>query len=789
MAVFKPGPDKPVYHNPKSTQKSVPLLDVFTNGIFGHEFDMFDIFGWFGQTGKYTASFVFTDINYSVASENDQETMFYGYEDILNALDHNHLAQITIMNKHYDDKQLKKAINVSEKGDAYDEYRDELNKVNFDRATQGFNSIVQQKIITVSCRKRFEEAKTYFNRVEGNLKNYFGRIGSDCRRLSTLERLKLFHDFYRPGEEAFFNVDLEDIKKRGHYVNNYICPWGMKFEDDYFKIGNKFGRVLFLSDYPSALEDSFIAEMTDLPKPLVLSIDLISKSPDEANRIISRIITNIEADIAKHTKKSNEAGNWNASIPPHLERKLAHAKKLQHDIQERDQRLILANVTVLHMADSLQELNIDTDNLLSMARSRMVQFGVCLYQQEAGLNTCLPFGVRQTGFLRTLTTEAAAVMIPFTTQEVWDEGGFCYGINEISKNLVIANRRLLMNGNGFILGVPGSGKSFMAKAEIANIFLSTDDDILIVDPENEFSELAKIFGASASVFDIKAGSKHHLNAMELNRYYDGEDDPIALKSDMVVSLIEMTTKGRFIEGTDSILDRCILRLLDGLKPGENKTLNDLYDMLLEQKEPLAQDIALRLEIFTKGSLNTFAHPTNVNLDNRLVVFNIRQLGPTMKAMGMMIILDNIMNRVTYNMSRGKRTWVYMDELHVLYKYELTSNAVDDMWRRFRKYGAFATGMTQNVEALLKSDNAKTMISNSEFIIMLNQSDPDKKTLAGMLNISEAQLGYITNSVKGHGLMRRSGVIVPFDATFPQDTKLYKVMTTKFEDRQAAIAQR
>lgn len=774
MGAFLPKTSKPLHKRPKFVQQSIPFKKVYPGGIMEHN-------------GEFSVCFIFTDINYTAASMEDQKSMFYGYEDILNAIDPDHLAKITIMNTNMNDKDLKERMFLSDKGDGLDDYREELNQMNLDRASDGFNRIVQQKLLTVTSRKKYEEAKTWFNRVEGSLRTYFTALKSDCRRLSTFERLKLLHDFYRPGEEAYFNLNIEEIEKKGHSVVDRICPDGMEFHKNYFMIGERYGRALFLRDYPSRMRDTMIADLTDLAKQMILSIDLISKSPDEALRIIKRQITAVSADIAKYTKKTNEAGNYNALVPTHLAEKLEMYRKFELDLTQNNQRLILANVTLVHMADSLQELNDDTDNILSIGRTHYCQFGVCLYQQERGLNTCLPYGVRYIESLRTLTTESAAVMIPFTAQDVWDDGGICYGINDITKNLVVANRRILANGNAFIFGIPGSGKSFSAKTELASVFLSTDDVIIVIDPEGEFSELARIFGGQ--VIEVKAGSKNNINAMEMNRHYDSDDDPIGLKADSVLSLCELGMGGQIDARERSILDRCIRKLLRASKPGEEKTLNDLYDLLMEQTDEfagIAHDIALQLEIFTKGSLNTFAKPTNVDVNNRLVVYNIKQLGNQLKAMGMMIVLDNIINRVTYNHSIGKHTWVYMDELHVLFKYDQTSRTVDDLWRRIRKYGGYATGITQNVEALLKSEHARTMISNSEFVLMLNQAHPDKKELAKMLDISPTHQTYITNAKTGCGLMRRSGVMVPFDATFNQDTKLYRAMTTKFEDWKEAL---
>jgi hypothetical protein len=779
MAAIKPVPDKPLHKHPKSTQKSIQFNRALPEGIFEIKPRT-----WFDHRGVYSVTFPFTDINYAVASEDDKDHMFYVYEDILNSIDHNTLAKITIINHRVSDDQLEADICMLEKGDQFDSYRKEMNRVNIDRVKIGFNSIVRQKMLTVTCKKRYEEARLWFNRIEGNLKGYFDNIGSDCNRMSTFDRLKMIHDFYRPEEAAYFQIDLEDIAQKGHKVQDSIAPDGMRFYDNYFMIGNRYGRVLYLRDYPSSLEDKLITKLTDVPISMILSIDLISKTPDEALRIIKRLLTEVEAEIARYTNKVAKDGNFNAKIPPALQDKRDNLENLRKDIKVRDQRLILSDLTVLHMADSLQELNTDTENLMSIARSELCQFGNCMFQQEAALSTCLPLGVRMIDALRTLTTESAAIMIPFTAQEVWDEGGIVYGINEITKNIIKANRRLLPNGNGLIFGVPGGGKSMLAKLEIIWLLLNTKDEILCVDPENEFAMLANIFFGQR--IDVKAGSKHHMNALDMNYHFDADDNPFEVKSELMMSLIELMMDGKKERGERSIIDRCLSGLFRQNRSNKALTMTDLYETLITQDEPLAKKIALDMELFTKGSLNAFAQPTNVDINNRFTVFNINELGEQFKSMAMMIVLDHIMSRITYNKTRGVNTWLYFDELHVMYKFERTSKAMDEQWRRCRKYGGFATGMTQNVSALLESEHARTMISNSEFIMMLNQAKEDRDILANLLDLSPNQLAHVTNSKPGHGLMRRSAVIVPFDATFDAETELYKAITTKFDDYKKAL---
>jgi len=764
--MWLPKISKEVYKLPKSVQKSIPVLAAHPNGIFEH-------------MREYSMCCRFSDINYAVADEEKKKEMFFGYQDLINTFDTGCLTKITIMNRRVNAGQLKQELFIPEKGDRMDAYRREINALNFERATVGNNNIIQDKYITVSAQKRdVQEAKALFLRVENNLKGYLAELGSRCERISSYERLQVLHDFFRTGNESDFHLDLELMRKKGHDFKDYISPDGMEFQDSCFKIDDLYGRAICLREYPSYMQDTMISEMMDLPKQMILSLDLIAKSTGEAIRVVNAKLLAIETEIANSTKKAGQLGNWNASVPLRLERMRDEMREMLHDLQDRDQRLILAQVTIVHLAESLEELNSDTDTLMSIGRKHMCQFGVLRYQQEQGLNTALPYGLRFTETLRTLTTESVAVMVPFTTQEVWDRGGICYGTNQISKNLLIADRRQLMNGNGFILGVPGGGKSFFAKAEMVPVYLQTNDDILIIDPEREYSPLVRLLGGE--VIHIAAGSKSHINAMDLSHDITGDDDPLAIKSEFLLSLAEQFMGTANIGPRQkSIIDRCTRKLLTRKKTVP--TLKDLYDLLLSQPEDEAKDIALCLEIFVTGSLNTFAHHTNVDTNNRLICYDIKDLGAHMKGTGMLVVLDAIFSRVARNRAMGKRTWIYIDEVWLLFRYQYTSDYLSEFWRRMRKYGGLMTGITQNVQDILKSDNASTMLANSEFILMLNQAATDSQELAKLLNISDSQLSYITNAPQGHGLLRRSSALIPFDATFNTNTQLYKAMTTKIEE--------
>lgn len=486
----------------------------------------------------------------------------------------------------------------------------------------------------------------------------------------------------------------------------------------------------------------------------------------------------VETNITNWQRKQNRNNNFSAVILYDMELQRKEAKEFLDDLTTRDMRMMLSVITMVITADSKEQLDLDTETVLSTARKHMCQLAVLKYQQQDGLNTVLPIGVRKIDAMRTLTTESLAVFIPFKVQEIMDEGGIYYGENTISHSLIMCNKERLLNQSGFLLGVPGSGKSFSAKELITFLMLNTKDDILICDPEGEYAPLVEAMGDMGSVIRVSAGGRDRLNAMYMVDGY-GENNPIVVKSEFVMSLIEQIDKNGVGPAQKSIIDRCITAVYRNTEEtGTIPTLCTLRDMLMSQPEPEAQDIALSLELYTTGSLDIFGKQSNVDLDKRIVVFDIHGLGSQLKPTGLLVITDTMLNRVTLNWKKGKRTHVFIDEFHVVFENEFSAQFFNSAWRQFRKRNAYPTAITQNVEYLLDSVQASTMLSNSEFIIMLNQAASDRDKLAQLLNISNEQMSYITNADAGCGLIKYGSALVPFINRFPKDTKLYQLMTTR-----------
>ncbi|MBE5880592.1 MAG: ATP-binding protein [Oscillospiraceae bacterium] len=756
--------DKEKYTVPRKIQDVIPVKKIWKDGIFA-------------VGNKYSMTYKFTDINYFVASREDKERMFLGYSELLNSLDCGATAKITINNRRLNRKNFEESILKPMQNDGLDEYRKEYNEVLLDKALNS-NGIVQEKYITISVHKKnIEEARAYFTRIGADIISHFSALGSKCVPLDATEKLRVLHDFYRPGDESAFSFDAKQMMRRGHDFRDYICPDIIEKRKDFFRMGDKYARTIFLKDYASYIKDDMITELMDMNRNMMLSIDIIPVSTDEAVREVETRMLGIETNITNWQRRQNSNNNFSAVIPYDMELQRKETKEFLNDITTRDQRMMFAVVTLVHVADTKEQLNSDTEALLSVARKHLCQLATMRYQQMDALNTALPIGVRKIDMLRTLTTESLAVLMPFKVQEIQEDGGIYFGENAISHNLILCNLMNLLNQSMFILGIPGSGKSFFAKLMIVFFALfCPEDDIIICDPEGEYSPLVEAL--NGAVHGIKAGGKDKINAMDMVRGY-GDTNSVVEKSQFIMSLVEQIDKNGVGAHHKSIIDRCVAQVYrESEFTGETPTLKTLREVILEQPEKEAKELALALELFTSGSLDIFAHETNVDMSNRIISYDIHELGAQLKPVGLLVITDTILNRVTENWKKGKRTHIFIDEFHIVFENEYSANFFVSAWRQFRKRNAFPCAITQNVEYLLASIAASTMLSNSECIVMMNQAASDRDKLSHLLGISQEQMSYVTNANAGCGLLRYGGFIVPFINIFPKVTKIYKLITTK-----------
>ncbi|MFR6147800.1 VirB4-like conjugal transfer ATPase, CD1110 family, partial [Neglectibacter timonensis] len=619
--------EKERYTVPRKVQDVIPVRRIWPDGIF--------LVG-----NKFSKTYKFSDINYLVASREDKESMFLTYSELLNSLDSGAVTKITINNRRMNQANFETSILMPMQGDFRDEYRGEYNQMLLDKAT-GANGIMQEKYITISVvKKDVEEARAYFSRVGANLISHFAALGSKCVELDATERLRILHDFYRQGEESEFVFNAREMMKRGHSFKDYICPDGIEKNSDYLKLGGKFCRVLFLKDYASYIKDNMVTELTDFNRNLMFSIDIVPVPTDEAVREVENRLLGVETNITNWQRRQNANNNFSAVVPYDMELQRKESKEFLDDLTTRDQRMMFAVMTLAITADTKEQLDSDTEAVLSVARKHMCQLAVLKFQQLDGLNTALPIGVRKINAFRTLTTESLAVFIPFKVQEIQDKGGIYFGENAISHNLIMCNKANLLNQSAFLLGVPGAGKSFSAKELIAFLMLHPDyanDDILICDPEGEFGALVKALGREkATVAHLVAGGKDRLNAMYMVEGY-GEQNPIVEKSQFVMSLIEQIDKRGVGPQHKSIIDRCTALVYpEAENAGRVATLCDLRQKLLEQPEDKAKEIALSLELYTTGSLDIFGRESTVDLNKPYVVFDIHGLGEQLKPAGSLV---------------------------------------------------------------------------------------------------------------------------------------------------------
>lgn len=773
-----------VITNPENAQDIIPVSAIYEGGIFRH------------GNSRYSICFAFSDVNFSMMSEKNQEEVFYRFEDLINAFDTAAEYKITINNRAVDKEKFKKSILLENlTGDDFDDVRDEYNEKILLQTINDNDCITQERYLTVAVNvPNLEAARAYFNRVGPELQTYFDKFGSDLVVLSTEERLKIMHSFYRPGEEEIFAVDNRQDVYLAEGFKNYICSDDVELVDDKtikFTNGDTetYARTLFLKDYANFINPSILAEVSAiLPKRYMLSIDTIAVPTEEAIKEIDLKLLSVEANITRWGNKQNESNNFVSVIPPRLKRAREVLQDFYADVTERDQKMLLSIITLTHTASSLAELNADTKNIQALFQQKRCQMSVLRWQQIDGLNTALPWGVRAlpSESLRSLSTESLAAFMPLHVQEILMPGGEYIGQNAISKKLVMLKRDAFKNGNSWIFGVPGAGKSMAAKNALNYYMLGTDADIIVLDPEGEYTNLVEFYHGEEVV--MSANGTHNINALDINaNYADNESgkDPVALKSQFVISLCEQMAKRPLSAKEESIIDRCTKLVYADFKAanfeGQAPTLEDFYAVLKEQPEVEAEELALTVELFTAGSLSLFAKPTNVNTNNRLVCYNLRELttdGVQLARLGMSIIMDSITNRLTTNRIEKRNTIIIVDEAALLFQYEHTANFFFKTWKRIRKYGGYCIGITQNVGDLLQSATAETMLSNSEIVLMFSQANADIVKLSKIFDLSPEQTKYISNVNPGQGLLKVGKAVIPVLCDYPTDTKLYQMMTTK-----------
>ena len=762
---------------PRTAQQSIPFQRMFPDGICRV------------SDRYYTKTIQYQDINYQLAQQEDKTAIFEEWCSFLNFFDSSIHFELSFMNMATDAEVFEKNIRIPLRNDHFNSVRSEYSQMLKTQLAQGNNGLTKTKYITFGIEaESMREAKPRLDHVQTNLMNNFKRLGVVAKVLNGKDRLQLMHAMFHMGDNDRFYFDWNWLAGSGLSLKDFIAPTSFSFPGGRtFTMGSLHGAMSYLQITASDLSDQLLKDFLDMETSEIVTMHIQSVDQTAAIKQIKHTITELDRSKIEEQKKAVRAGYDMDIIPSDLATYGKDAKALLKELQSQNERMFLITFLIMNTGKTEQELENNVFQASSIAQKHNCNLRRLDFQQEQGLMSSLPLANNLIEIQRALTTSSTAIFIPFTTQELFQNGdeALYYGLNALSSNLIMVDRKKLKNPNGLILGTPGSGKSFSAKREITNAFLVTDDDVIICDPEAEYTPLVNCL--EGQVIKISPTSTHYINPMDINESYSEDDNPLALKADFILSLCELIVGGK--EGLQpiekTVIDRCVHQIyqhyFENPKPENMPLLEDLYHALLQQEEKEAHRVATALEIYVKGSLNLFNHRTNVDINNRFVCYDIKELGKQLKKIGMLIVQDQVWGRVTANRSAGKTTRYYMDEFHLLLKEEQTAAYSVEIWKRFRKWGGIPTGITQNVKDLLSSREVENIFENSDFVYMLNQAAGDRQILAQQLNISPHQLSYVTHSGEGEGLLFYGNVILPFVDHFPTDLALYKIMTTKLSD--------
>ncbi|MDR1821189.1 MAG: ATP-binding protein [Oscillospiraceae bacterium] len=772
----------------RCAQDLVPALQVYEDGIFL-------LPGGSNAGRRYSKTWRYQDINFSYAAPEIKAHILSQYCALLNAMDVTSTYKLTINSHKMDRVDFEQNVLLKSRNDAYNQYRDDYNGMLELRVAET-SGVVQDKYLTVATtRKTLDDARAYFARAKTSLNTHFQLLGTQLEELTAGDRLKVFHDFFNAGAETQFRYNAEDAKARGYSFKEAICPEYAELGRSYFRLGERWGRVLFLRDYATFLSDEFIAQLSSLNRNMMISIDIVPECKEEAIKLAESRMLAMSKNRINYLQKAQNRKDYSQNVPYYMEQQNSAAQEFMDDLANRNQNMFYATVTCVITSETKEQLDADTEALKSVAQEYLCRLGVLGLQQLEGLNTVLPWGMMSVAVDRTLTTESLMVLSPFKVQDIVHKNGIYYGQNAVSHNMILIDGTVFPNANGMVLGIPGAGKSFLVKEKVSEQMLATDADIIIIDPEREYSELVRALGGDIAA--ISAASAIHINAMDMAENYgvDNEADfnaPIHVKAKkaltkkvaFLLSLCEQFVGGEQAVGAAerTLIDRACVQVykayIDSGFTIEPPTLADFNETLNGFPEPEAKQLALKLGSFTTGTLAAFSYQTNVNTDSRLLCYDIHDLESSLMSHGLLVILDGIINRIARNRANGRRTYIYIDEIYLLFKYDYSAEFLSELWKRVRKYNAAAIGITQNVSDILQSPYAEKMFNNSQIITMLAQSPLDLDKLADILKLSDAQTAYLENPAPGSGLLKVGSAVIPFTNDFPRDTKLYALMSTK-----------
>jgi len=769
----------------KSTQETLNYNKMYPNGVCNVS----------GQI--YNKMIQFSDISYQLSQDEMKQRIFAQYSTLLNSFDNSINIQFCFINYRMNSEDnLQEVLEYSKHNsdiEDFEQLRDEYFSFLEEQKQKGSNGIVRNKYLVFSIKDgSYESAVRRLESIESNVRDNFKTMGVGIEELNGIERLSIIN--YLLNGNSVHYLELEDLTAEqlsSGTTKDLIAPKDIKFGNfnDEFKVNKKYGTTLHLRIEATELSDRVLADFLDLDLEMLVSMHIRTLGQQQAVRMVKSKASDLDSIKIEEQKKAIRAGYDMDILPTDLNMHVEEAKKTLSDLQRENEKYFYLTFTITVFENSRKELDNAVFRLKSIAQKQNCSLVKMKFQQEKGLISALPLGenLNETNLERGLTTSSTAIFVPFTTQELYQEEKepVYYGLNALSNNMIQVSRKALKNPNGLFLGTPGSGKSFAAKREMIDTYLRTTDDILVCDPEGEYYPFINRLGGEE--IKLSLNSKDYINPLDISLEYGEGENPISFKSDFIINLMELIAGGKkgLTAKEKTIVDKCTRLIyrpyLENPKPDNIPILEDLYNAFIETERTEGQELADALELYVSGSLNVFNHRTTINTNNRLICFNIQELGSNLRELGMLVLQDHVWNKVTMNRNRSKKTWYYMDEFHKLLAEEQTSNYSVEFWKRFRKWGGIPTGITQNVKDLLSSPKIETIIDNTDFVYLLNQASSDRAILQMKFEISDYQANYITNSSEGEGLLVYSGVILPFKDQFPKNNSLYPVMTTKPEE--------
>lgn len=789
---------------PKTVQESIPFKNLYENGVIETE------------DGVFTKAYRLMDVDFNLASDDKQMAIYKLYGSFLNSFSSNISFQMLIVNRDADKRVFLRGVQFAPQKDGLNRYRQQLNNVLLGKMAEGKNNLTQEKYCIVSVTEnQVDTAMQILESVDRDIDTALKQInpGATTKPLSLVERLKCLHGIYnQDGESVFENAlndrderifSVETLYKQGLNIKDAIAPSSMQFKDKYFTLGNSVGRSFTLDSVPSYLTTKYISDLANLPYKIIISTHYSPIEPLKSQKMIKAHLMDLNAQITTAQKKAGNEGYSAEVISPELYRQQKQTMSLLNDLTTRDQKLYYVTVVVTAFADDLAMLDRITREITACANIHMAPLRRLVFQQERGFNASLPLAINEVYAKKLMTTESGAVFLPYSSKDLHQKGGNYYGNNQLTKSMITYNRTSSKNYNGLIFGQSGSGKSYAAKAEMLSTMLRSENNVVyIIDPEDEYSTLTKALGGE--VINISSGANlangslpAFLNPLDIDLDYSGDEDPVAMKSDYIISLFEilMGKHAKIDPRQKSIIDRCVVKIYQGYMQhihslnAQGKyitydrdampTLKNLYEELTLQPEPEAKYLASVLETYAKGSLQTFAHRSTVDSDARMICYNIHQLGSGMKNLGLYVCLNEVWNKMLQNKKKGKNiyTYIYIDEFYLLLQSESAAAYLTQIWKRARKWNGAATGILQGTNDLMRSAEARDIINNSDMVMMLSLPEEDRERLGDMLDLSEYQLEYIKNSQPGTGLLYTSQGCVPFNNVYPMDTDLHVLMST------------